>query len=279
MSGSTSIRTASAIRKSRHCGYERISWTRRSTLSPRRSIGRERITAWIDRDPDVVVPSMGQRGRLSQLVLRFGDFGFTAWSRSVQLGGLVLGRAASSTAIRCASASRQLRHHRSIVSRKPRNDRFGRAIREYEQRLYGLRGDAAPPLGRASSAPSCSHRSIFQRDGAAVRREWSTDLPHHRPGAAHATSCMSGRPRIFTTRTTSRRRTTGFEEWRDYLLARPTACRRLGVAGKRDRYAARDVRALARKWARKKTYLSPAPAAADSAGPAAARRARNGRGR
>jgi molybdopterin guanine dinucleotide-containing S/N-oxide reductase-like protein len=54
------------------------------------------------------------------------------------------------------------------------------------------------------------------------------------------------------------RRTTGFEEWRDYLLGKTDGVPKTPEWQESETgIAARDVRALARKWARKKTYLSP----------------------
>ncbi|MBI2960357.1 MAG: molybdopterin-dependent oxidoreductase, partial [Betaproteobacteria bacterium] len=58
-----------------------------------------------------------------------------------------------------------------------------------------------------------------------------------------------------------RTRTTGFEEWRDYVLGKSDGVPKTPEWQEPETgIAAKDVRALAREWATKKTYLSAGPA-------------------
>ncbi|MFV0438201.1 MAG: molybdopterin-dependent oxidoreductase [Desulfopila sp.] len=116
-----------------------------------------------------------------------------------------------------------------------------------------------------------------------VRRQWAKELGiemvHIDPFFNHTAALMGGKwlaPRPDTGNAMAlaiasvwisedlydkeyvKTRTVGFEKWRDYILGKTD-----GIAKtpewqeKETTVAARDIRALARKWASKKTYLSP----------------------
>ncbi len=133
-----------------------------------------------------------------------------------------------------------------------------------------------------SSDPE-STSGVYGAFEGTVRRQWAKELGikmvHIDPYYNHTAALLGGKwlaPRPDTGNAMSlaiayvwikeglydkdyvKKRTTGFEVWRDYILGKEDGIEKSPEwQEKETNVAARDIRALARQWGTKKTYLSP----------------------
>ena len=98
---------------------------------------------------------------------------------------------------------------------------------------------------------------LLQRHGAVPRRQMDLPAPDHlaRVGACHRL-CVDDRGPL-RQRTMSRPRTIGFDTWRDYVLGTEDGTPKSPEWQEAETgVPAKDVRALAREWGSKRTYLA-----------------------
>ena len=234
-------------------GYERISWDEALDIVAERdqaaeARARPRLRSSYRQSSH---HQWGNVGYYLSALLRFGNLiGFTRMAAQPrQLGRLVLGRACTTGATASASASpattarsrtacKEAEHDRLLVERPGEHQR--RATRASR-----ARSAASGPRSSASSSSTSIRTATRPRSCSAARGSRSARAPTRR---SRSRSCTSGSPRASTTRSTSPTRTTGFDEWRDYVLGDDRRrAQDAGVAGSGDRRpGARRARAGAR---------------------------------
>ena len=150
-----------------------------------------------------------------------------------------------------------LRHHRGSARRTPSWSSSGRAIRKRPAACYAGHEGTRPP----AVAQGARHRRVhidpyLNHTAAFLGGTWIAPRPGTDTALALAIA-MCGSRRICTTRNSSRSARTGFDAWRATSSARTTASPKRRN-GRRSKPACPRgaVRALARQWGSKRTYLA-----------------------
>ena len=181
-------------------------------------------------------------------------------SQSGFLGRLVLGRGASLGLYAARRPVGNLRHGRGLPA-ELRHDRV----------LGGRSGIDLRLLRRAGRhhAPAVAERSQARHQGRPRR----SLLQRHRRNSCPANGSRRSRPprsrwrwrspmcgsrKISTTRSMSKTHTVGFDKWKAYLLGEEDGIPKTPEWQEKETgVPAKDVRALAREWGKKRVYLAP----------------------
>ena len=179
-------------------------------------------------------------------------------AQSRQLGGLVLGRRAPLGPERAQRRRRDLRHRRGL----PQGRRDGRLLVQRpggdQRRLRRARRHRPPAVAQGARHPDASTST---RTTTTPRACWAASGSRRGPAPTapwRSPSPTSGSPKSLYDKDYVAERTTGFDEWKAYVLGEDDGVAQDARSGRRPRPACRP-RTCAR-WpasgARKKTYLA-----------------------